>query len=214
MPYPAADPRVPNACHHPQSADLTVKEATAVNKALRAEMSALLKLKRKPFEDLLMDLYSRDQLIALHRRIHGVPTNREDDPLARRTKRWTKREFAGEIYQSLHLSSLVHNPTNKVAGAVIGAIFGYTSNSDNFTTGAPKQYITTARIISGMCIAIGAGIGQLADFLGQQGPRSNFVKELRTLRAKRPSALTRRLPHLVKQSTTSKQRTTSKPPSK
>jgi len=96
----------------------------AAKQAVRAELNALLKLKRKPFEDLLMDLYSRDQLMTLHRRSIGMK-DAKDDWLVRKSKRWTKRKLAGEIYVRLHSSrSLFVRLSSIVFPIVVGVLAG------------------------------------------------------------------------------------------
>ena len=44
----------------------------AATKAMRSEVRALLRLKRTPFEDKLMKLFTRDELVSLYRRSEGV----------------------------------------------------------------------------------------------------------------------------------------------
>lgn len=39
---------------------------------MRSEVRALLRLKRTPFEDKLMKLFTRDELVSLYRRSEGV----------------------------------------------------------------------------------------------------------------------------------------------
>ena len=277
MPTPAA----------PQRAHLTANEATAAKKAVRAELNALLKLKRKPFEDLLMDLYSRDQLMTLHRRSIGMK-DAKDDWLVRKSKRWTKRKLAGEIYVSLHscrLSLLQNGVLSIVFGVLAGVgVYGYRNRNRgrnvfaeiDIETGGyeevandrndlqpvayisgqgPKTYELSGSepqsvehplsptpiqvsynptasdhnedygqadiqavndrndarknaIVPIICFIVGtAGTGALAHLVTTADHtryRKHFAKQLRTLRAKRPSAVTRRLTRFVKQFTASK----------
>ena len=268
MPTPAA----------PQRAHLTANEATAAKKAVRAELNALLKLKRKPFEDLLMDLYSRDQLMTLHRRSLGMK-DAKDDWLVRKSKRWTKRKLAGEIYVKLHscrLSLLQNGVLSIVFGVLAGVgVYGYRNRNRGRNVSAeiyidtdgnedvandrndmqpvayisgqgpttyelsgsepqsveyplsptPMSYNPTASdrnedytqacidarknaIVPIICFIVGtAGTGALAHLVTTADHtryRKHFAKQLRTLRAKRSSAVTRRLTRFVKQFTASK----------
>lgn len=70
----------------------------AATKAMRSEVRALLKLKRTPFEDKLMKLFTRDELISLYRRSVGLQKDVPNDAVARQTKRWSKRTLAGKIH--------------------------------------------------------------------------------------------------------------------
>lgn len=70
----------------------------AATKAMRSEVRALLKLKRTPFEDKLMKLFTRDELVSLYRRSVGLQKDVPNDAVARQTKRWSKRTLAGKIH--------------------------------------------------------------------------------------------------------------------
>lgn len=70
----------------------------AATKAMRSEVRALLKLKRTPFEDKLMKLFTRDELVSLYRRSVGLQKDVPNDAVARQTKQWSKRTLAGKIH--------------------------------------------------------------------------------------------------------------------
>ena len=55
----------------------------AATKAMRSEVRALLKLKRTPFEDKLMKLFTRDELVSLYRRSVGLQKDVPNDAVAR-----------------------------------------------------------------------------------------------------------------------------------
>ena len=253
----------------------------AATKAMRSEVRALLKLKRTPFEDKLMKLFTRDELVSLYRRSVGLQKDVPNDAVARQTKQWSKRTLAGKIHGLVKARTfgMVDGIVVAVA-AIVGLVGGwmfmrgdgrtgdaipiygragisegaldpsgsrgygvmrsrmYYSDDDVTATGgelavaeaatpeatlaeedrgmdkerymhgskgavAETQPRATQRIlIATLCAVIAgggmAGIAHGINVSARTRFRNRFAKQLRTLRAKRPSATSRRLTRFVK----------------
>ena len=227
----------------------------AATKAMRSEVRALLKLKRTPFEDKLMKLFTRDELVSLYRRSVGLQKDVPNDAVARQTKQWSKRTLAGKIHGLVKARSFGMLDGIVVAVfAILGGIFGWRFRRGDGRTGqlmgrqlfsavplaedksvlgcleAPleedesvqykcmsvrsigvgaekqpreTQPRETQRIlIATLCAVIAgggwAGIAHGIKVSERTRFRNRFAKQLRTLRAKRPSATSRRLTRFVK----------------
>lgn len=98
----------------------------AATKAMRSEVRALLKLKRTPFEDKLMKLFTRDELVSLYRRSVGLQKDVPNDAVARQTKQWSKRTLAGKIHGLVKARTfgMVDGIVVAVA-AIAGGFFGW-----------------------------------------------------------------------------------------
>ena len=98
----------------------------ATTKAMRSEVRALLKLKRTPFEDKLMKLFTRDELISLYRRSVGLQKDVPNDAVARQTKQWSKRTLAGKIHGLVKARTFGMLDGVVVAvAAIAGVLFGW-----------------------------------------------------------------------------------------
>ena len=261
----------------------------AATKAMRAEVRALLKLKRTPFEDKLMKLFTRDELVSLYRRSVGLQKDVPNDAVARQTKQWSKRTLAGKIhglvkarsfgmldgivvavaaimvwvgamwrfrrgdgrtgdaipingraatdegayYQSMRpyldggVTGVALAPPSERGTALGGAMrrrrpmqaiatlaeeyrgmdteicmYGSIGSVAETQPQATQPQATQRLLIATLCAVIAgggmAGIAHGINVHARTGFRNRFAKHLRTLRAKRPSAASRRLTRFVK----------------